>query len=60
MTTLPRDVPSQDATAVEPQGPVPSLPEEARLRELFRLWMRDGHLHPLIHLIRQFRSKDPE
>jgi hypothetical protein len=29
---------------------------DARLRELFRLWLRDGHVHPLIHLMRRYRS----
>jgi hypothetical protein len=34
--------------------------QETRLRELFRLWLREGHLHVLIHLIRQFNSAKQE
>jgi len=31
---------------------------DMRLRELFRLWLRDGHVHPLIHLVKRYRSGD--
>lgn len=33
---------------------------DARLRQIFRLWLRDGHVHPLIHLLRRYRGGDRE
>jgi len=54
---------------VPPECPIPSGADpgtdsasaataqaDVRLRELFRLWLRDGHVHPLIHLIQRYRS----
>jgi hypothetical protein len=32
------------------------LSANARLDHLFRGWLRDRHVHPLIHLIRQYRA----
>ncbi len=32
---------------------------DARLQHLFRLWLRDGHVHPLMHLVRRYRQ-NPE
>jgi hypothetical protein len=37
---------------------VPAAQADVRLRELFRLWLRDGHVHPLIHLVQRYRSGD--
>jgi hypothetical protein len=34
----------------------PELHQQERQQELFRLWLRDGHVHPLIHLMREFRA----
>ena len=59
MTILPANVSDETAPTTETVGAAEATAEELRFRELFRLWLRDGHLHPLIHLIRQLRSKDP-
>jgi hypothetical protein len=37
---------------------VPAAQADIRLRELFRLWVREGHVHPLIHLVRRYRCGD--
>jgi hypothetical protein len=51
VTVSPAPCAALESSAAQP------APEEARLRELFRLWLRAGHLHPLLHLIRQFDSE---
>ncbi|HEX4597053.1 MAG TPA: hypothetical protein VH278_04650 [Burkholderiaceae bacterium] len=54
MTTLATELSAQ-RTAPDASGVAEPAQDEARLRDLFRLWLRDGHVHPLIHLIRQFK-----
>jgi hypothetical protein len=33
------------------------VPAAMRLDYLFRGWLRDRHVHPLIHLMRQYRAR---
>jgi hypothetical protein len=57
VTTLATEPPAQRNDALQTVRVADAAPEEARLAELFRLWLRDGHVHPLIHLIRLFNSE---
>ena len=35
--------------------------DEHRLARVFRGWLRDGHVHPLLHAMRRYRGGgDPE
>lgn len=53
-----------DANASEPPDPSVAPPRPARDRGshdsrldfLFRQWLREGHVHPLIHLVRRYRA----
>jgi hypothetical protein len=52
-----------EAAAAEPSSETPRqsiLKAQMRLDELFRLWQRDSHVHPLIHLMRRYRSESQE
>jgi hypothetical protein len=40
----------------DPQDAQLRVANQTRLNHLFRLWLRDGHIHPLIHLIQRYRS----
>lgn len=57
MLTVPAE--HQKTSGADP-GPsstrVPTAQADIRLRELFRIWLRDGHVHPLIHLVQRYRS----
>ena len=59
MTNSPTTSPLQRREVGGTSAATEPLQEETRLRQLFRLWIRNGHLHPLIHLIRQFNSRRP-
>jgi hypothetical protein len=53
---------SQDQGIEEPVAPYSTGAQaradaERRLDALFRLWLRDGHVHPLIHLVRRYRTQ---
>ena len=38
-------------------GPGPAVATQARLEYLFRVSLREGQIHPLLHLVRQYREK---
>jgi hypothetical protein len=49
-----------DAVPAEDLGGAASASVQARLRELFRLWIDEGHVHPLIHIMRRYRAAGRE
>ncbi len=58
MTTVATELPI--SSAADRRGGAPmaaAAPTELRLNELFRLWKRESLVHPLIHLIRRYRSE---
>jgi hypothetical protein len=50
----------QEAPAAAVRGTPVDSHKDVRLHELFRVWLREGHVHPLIHLIRQFRAQNTQ
>ena len=46
---------------VPPDRPAPASPsaELRRLDILFRVWLREGRVHPLMHLMRRYRTEPP-
>ena len=40
-------------------NPAQGVPAEQRLARLFRVWLREGYVHPLLHLMRKYRGCDP-
>jgi hypothetical protein len=55
---------SPHASAADPGKSAAAAPgvhdAAARLGELFRLWLRERHVHPLIHLMQRYRSESRE
>ena len=60
MKTSTSDAPPEESPAAAVQGTPVDPHKDVRLRELFRVWLREGHVHPLIHLIRQFRAQNAQ
>jgi hypothetical protein len=59
VVTIPTGHPKPSGADAGPDGTrVPTAQAGIRLGELFRLWLRDGHVHPLIHLVQRYRSGD--
>ncbi len=45
-----------------PPGPTAPASPSAELRRLdilFRVWLREGRVHPLMHLMRRYRTEHP-
>ncbi len=50
----------QDETVPpSPTAPAPPSAELRRLDILFRVWLREGRVHPLMHLMRRYRTEHP-
>ena len=60
MKTSTSDAPPEEVPAAAVRGTPVDPHKDVRLRELFRVWLREGHVHPLIHLIRQFRAQNAQ
>lgn len=51
---------------IEPDVPpalshaAPPAPIEDHLAVLFRLWLRERHVHPLLHLVRRYRAEEKQ
>ncbi len=54
--TEPRS-PRREATPPEPAAPGLPSAELRRLDTLFRVWLRQGRVHPLLHLMRRYRTE---
>ncbi len=54
--TDPRFPQGETAPPVSPPPPLPSM-ELRRLDTLFRAWLREGRVHPLLHLMRRYRTE---
>jgi len=57
-------IPASPELPPVPQTPMHAdclpVPADVRLDHLFRSWLRDRHVHPLIHLMRQYRARESE
>ncbi len=51
--------PRNEAVPPDPTAPASSSVELRRLDILFRVWLREGRVHPLMHLMRRYRTEPP-